>query len=367
VGPEEVRVVRRFMAVPALAVTVSSQAALSRLAGDDAVVRVDLDVGGGGGLSLSVAQIGATERHARGNDGAGVNVAILDTGVDLGHPALEGRIVHEACFGGAATPFCHNGTNRHVGSGAARDDAGHGTHVVGIMAASGEGSAPGVAPAAGIVAVKVMDNCSFAGCFYAFSELVAALDYLIANQETLNVRAINMSLGTSQRFPGVCDEATAFNMAGAHAVNTLRSLGVVTIASSMNNGSGSEMGSPACLSNVVSVGAVTREDVVPTFSNGNHLTDVLAPGVGITSLARGGGTISAGGTSMAAPHVAGCAALIAQSDPGVTADQLAQRLRTSPVRVTDPKNNLSYPRLSCVDPPPPDPVTTTRVGRPGAS
>lgn len=377
VGAEDLRVVRRFAAVPALAGTVASQAALSRLAADEAVVRVDLDVGGGGGLSSSVAQIGATSRHAEGNDGAGVTVAILDTGVDTGHPALSGRIVHEACFGMGAggAGFCPGGGTRQTGPGAAMDDAGHGTHVVGIMAGSDAAGAAGVAPAANIVAIKVMDDCSFAGCFYAFSEIVAALDYLIENQETLNVRAINMSLGTGGLFTGACDETTAFNLAAAHAVSTLRSLGAVAVASSMNNGSATQMASPACLSEVVAVGAVTSADVVPEFSNANLETDLVAPGVTITSLAVGGGTRIASGTSMAAPHASGCAALFAQTQPRLSASGLATRLRTSPVVVTDSKNGLPYPRLDCVadpappepEPGPPDPETTTRVERPGSS
>jgi subtilisin family serine protease len=214
----------------------------------------------------------------------------------------------------------------------------------------------------------VMDACSFAGCFYAFSEIVAALDYLIANQETLQVRAINMSLGTNALFSGICDQTTAFNMAGSFAINTLRSLGAVAVAASMNNGSSTEMASPACLENVLAVGAVTREDVVPTFSNGNDVTDLVAPGVQIRSLAVGGGVRTATGTSMAAPHAAGCAALLAQANPRLSADRIANRLRNSPVQVTDPRNGSTLPRLNCAyDSAPPDPATTTKVGRPGGS
>jgi subtilisin family serine protease len=370
VGTEELRVVRRFVAVPAVAATVTSDAALARLAADPAVVRVDLDVGGTGGLSFSVQQVGADIRHGRGNDGAGVAVAVLDSGVDTGHPALAGRVVHQACFGlgPGGAGFCPDGTARQTGPGSAMDDAGHGTHVTGIVAASGEGGAAGMAPGADIVALKVMDACSFAGCFYAFSEIVAALDHLIANQETLQVRAINMSLGTNALFSGICDQTTAFNMAGSFAINTLRSLGAVAVAASMNNGSSTEMASPACLENVLAVGAVTREDVVPTFSNGNDVTDLVAPGVQIRSLAVGGGVRTATGTSMAAPHAAGCAALLAQANPRLSADRIANRLRNSPVQVTDPRNGSTLPRLNCAyDSAPPDPATTTKVGRPGGS
>ncbi|HUG42272.1 MAG TPA: S8 family serine peptidase [Longimicrobiales bacterium] len=368
VGTEGLVVSRRYAAVPALALVVRSDAALARLAADPAVLRIDLDVGGTGGLATSLPQIGADGRHARGNDGAGVVVAILDTGVDTDHPALVGRVAHQACFGrrSSGAGFCPNGSDRQTGDGAAEDDAGHGTHVTGIAAGSGVGSAPGVAPAATLVAVKVLDDCSFSGCFDTFSEIVAALDHLIVSQPSLNVRVINMSLGTAALFSGVCDQSTAFNMAGAQAINTLRGLGVLALAASLNNGSGSQMSSPACLQNVIAVGAVDADDAVAAFSNGNEVTDLVAPGVGIRSLARGGGTLSASGTSMATPHAAGCAALLVQASPTLSPADMAARLRTSPVHVTDPKNGLTLPRLDCrpaTDPP--DPVTTVTIERPG--
>jgi hypothetical protein len=208
-------------------------------------------------------------------------------------------------------------------------------------------SANGVAPGAGIVGVKVLDNCSFAGCFYFFSEIVAALDYIIANNATLGVQVINMSLGTGALFAGDCDNSTAFNMAGAAAINTLRSMGVLAVASAGNNASGSSMTSPACLANVIAVGASDNADNVAAFSNSNASTDVLAPGEAILSLALGGGTVVASGTSMASPHVVGCAALLIESAEATTPDELEARLETSPVQVTDPKNGLSFPRLDC--------------------
>jgi subtilisin family serine protease len=346
----ELTVARRFEAVPALAAVVHGEEALLRLASLPGVRRIDLDVGGTGDLAQTVPRIGADRRRLIGNAGDGVVVGVLDTGIDDTHPDLAGVVTAEACFGNrggpAGTGFCPDGSARQAGPGAARDDAGHGTHVSGIVASRGRVSAPGVAPGAALVGVKVMDNCSFAGCFYFFSEVVAGLDYILANPG-LGVKAINMSLGTGALFSGACDNAAAFTIAGAAAVNALRAQGVITFASAGNNGSGAQMSAPACLSNVVSVGAVNNQDVVAGFSNSNATTDVFAPGVGVVSDRIGGGTLAASGTSMASPHAAGCAALLVQAADAAAPAAIEARLKASPVTVTDPKNGLTFPRIAC--------------------
>jgi subtilisin family serine protease len=195
--------------------------------------------------------------------------------------------------------------------------------------------------------IKVLDNCTLSGCFNAFSEIVAALDYIIDNNATLGVGVINMSLGTSGLFTGDCDESTSFNMAGAYAINTLRNMGVTAFAASGNNGSGTQMTSPACLSNVISVGSSDNADIVAGTSNSNASTDIFAPGVNITSLSRLGGTLTGSGTSAASPHAAGCAALLIASGVATTPAAIEARLETSPFQVTDPDNGLMFPRIDC--------------------
>jgi subtilisin family serine protease len=351
-GDADLTVTRRYAAVPAMAVAVRNEAALQRLASEPNVLRIDLDVGGTGSATTNVTTIGAPQRHAVGNEGEGVVVALLDTGIDTDHPDLVDDVIAQACFGDAdgwvnGVGFCPNGSDRQVGAGAAEDNAGHGTHVAGIITSRGTLGTPGVAPGAGIVAVKVLDGCSFSGCFSYFSEIVAALDYLIANRAKLGVRVVNMSLGTGAQFYGECDTSTSYTMAAAAAVATLRALGVVLVASAGNSGSGSTMPAPACLSGVVAVGATDNVDHVAGFSQSNGFTDVFAPGVAIASLSRFGGLTYASGTSMAAPHVAGCAALLIQAGDATTPHDVERRLGTSQVQVRDGTNGLIFPRLDC--------------------
>ena len=343
---------RQFESVPAFAANVTSEDAVRAIASDPGVRRISLDVGGTGQLASSVRVIAADERHEVGNKGQGVVIGLLDSGVDTDHPDLNDAVVHQACFGSDSdvegVGFCPNGSDRQVGTGSAEDDAGHGTFVAGVLTSNGVVSAPGVAPGASIVAIKVTDNCSIAGCFYAFSEIVAALDYLIANNATLEVQAINMSFTTTDKFTGACDNAAAWSMAGAAAINTLRAMGVIAFAANGNDGSGTLVGAPACLSNVVAVGATNDLDQVGAFSNSNATTDISAPGVSITSDVLGGGTFtSAGSTSAATPHATGCAALLIDSGEAITPAAIEARLETSPFMVTDSKNGITRPRIDC--------------------
>lgn len=341
----------RYQAVPAVAGLARSEPALRRLAADPRVRRIDLDLPGTGSLTNSVPLIQADLRHDRDNGGDDVVVAILDSGIDSDHPDLADALVAEACFGDNNSSidgvgFCPGGGDRETGSGSGEDDAGHGTHVAGIVASNGTVSGVGVAPNVDIVSIKISDNCSFSGCFYGFSEVVAALDYIINNPQ-LGVQVINMSIGTNALYNGTCDGADANAMAGAAAVNTLRNNGVTTFASAGNDSSGTQMPLPACIGNVVSVGAVDNNDNVAVFSNSNATTDIFAPGVSITSLAIGGGTTGASGTSMSSPHAAGCAALLIHAGDATTPAEVETRLETSGVQVTDPTNNLTFPRIDC--------------------
>ena len=340
-----------YSAVPALAGRIKSQAGLSALARNPHVVRIDIDAGGGGHLANSVPVIAADLRHAVGNTGGGIVVAVLDSGIDTDHDNLADNLLAEACFADDDGTIdgvgrCPNGSDRQTGPGAAEDDAGHGTHVSGIVTSNGTLGSVGVAPDAGIVAVKFTYGPSFSGAFQFYSELVAALNYVINNPQ-LNVQVINMSVGTNALYNGDCDNSNASNLAGAAAINTLRANGVTTFASAGNNSSSTQMSSPACLSNVISVGASDNSDVEASFTNSNASTDIFAPGVNVISSVPGNTTGNASGTSMSSPHAAGCAALMIEAGDAVTPDQIEALMESSAFTVTVAGNGLTFPRIDC--------------------
>jgi subtilisin family serine protease len=136
----------------------------------------------------------------------------------------------------------------------------------------------------------------------------------------------------------------------------LRQRGVLIAASTGNNGDFTAMWIPACVDEVLGVGATydspgpgrTADEVVG-FTNSSASMDILAPGTSITSSARGGGMTTLSGTSMAAPHVAGTILLIRQvSGSGLSADFLQELLRRTGKPVLDLRNQLTFPRLDAL-------------------
>lgn len=338
---------RAFSSIPAMTGILHSQEAIDELALNPNVRKVDLDVSGSGSLSDSVEHIAANERHDYCNTGKGVVIAVLDSGVDREHKNLKKSIKKEACFadddpdtdGGR----CPDGTNSQTGKGAAEDDAGHGTFVTGVITSNGKLGGRGVAPDAKIVAVKVTYGPSFAGSFSAFSQILAGLDYIISNRR-LRVKIVNMSLGTRSTFSGDCDDETSWTMAGADAVDTLRSQGISVFASAGNNDS-DEMGAPACLSGVIAVGASDNNDSAAPFTNSNESTDMFAPGVSIESSTLNNGLTVQSGTSFAAPHAAACAALLIDSGDASSPGDIKDRLTTSDFTVA--RDGNTFPRIDC--------------------
>ncbi|HET7291462.1 MAG TPA: S8 family serine peptidase [Vicinamibacteria bacterium] len=355
--PDSFLLVHRFEAISAI-VGEATLEAVERLAADPDVLKVDLDVSGHAGTGESVPLIRGDDVRDAGVTGRGVVVAVVDTGVDTDHPDLKDAIVDQQCFCASASGAgcCPNGATSMSGAGAAEDDQGHGTNVAGIIVGRGRVARRGVAPEASLVAIKALDA---QGGFSSTTQILQAFDYVLTRRP--EVRVMNFSLGTAQLFPGVCDNDASFTVSFAQAINGLRGRGTLTFASSLNNGSGTSIGLPACIGAAVAVGAVydgnvgsvvfgctdatTRADQVACFSNSNSVVDLLAPGASITAAGRGGGTSTFLGTSQACPHAAGAAALLISARSSLTADQVEAALKNTGVAITDPKNGVSIRRI----------------------
>jgi subtilisin family serine protease len=348
----------RFRAVPAFAARIDA-AALEALREHPGVVRVELDRGGAGQAADAVPFVHLDETRAAGFDGAGVKVALLDTGIDSTHPSLAGRVVDEACF--CINACCALGAMQATGPGAALDDNGHGTHTAGILASNGAASPPGGTPAVDIVAVKVLDENNV---FSSTSQVISGLDWVLT--EHPDTRVVSASLATGTLYMGDCDEEGVGPMGLAMAADMLRDNGTLVVAASGNQGAAfvTATGAPACVASVLGVGAVwdadegaavtphcteteTAPDRVACFTNASATTDMLAPGALIVSSWLGGGTSTRSGTSQAVPLVSACAAALVQADPSLTVDELEAALENSGVPVTDHRTGLVFPRLDC--------------------
>ena len=213
-------------------------------------------------------------RHTMTATGAGVTVYVLDTGIDTTHPEFEGR----------AQP-AFNAVDDSAG-----DCDGHGTVVAGIAASR----LHGVAPQAQVRSVKVLD-CNGVG---TLSSLLAGIDWLARNAQRPAVAVMSWSYGPSDAL--------------ATAVRALVDGGVFVATSAGNTGADDCAALPRAVPGVTVVASSTRDDRRATTSSTGACIDVYAPGASIMSTTLKGGVESWSGTSMAAPHVAGVAALYKQ-------------------------------------------------------
>lgn len=267
--------------------------------------------------------------------GAGVRIAVLDTGVDRSHPLLAGRLLPGFDF----VDFDNNPAE--VGS-AIDAGFGHGTHVAGLLALA--------APGARIMPVRVLDADGVGNAWVLAEALLYAIDPDGNPNTDDGAHVINMSLGSLARTrimdtiaqiascaPAIPDDAIGDRSDPGYNDDTLRCAhgnGAVIVAAAGNDASSSVREYPAAegVYGLVSVGASNAAGHVATFSNFGSWVDMVAPGEGITSAIPGGyGTWS--GTSMAAPLLAGTAALVRSQDLAVLPKDVVQRLRRTSAKL----------------------------------
>ena len=288
-----------------------------------------------------------------GFDGSGIGVAIVDSGVTAVHDDLEGNRIVQFLDFVDAQPQPHDGY-------------GHGTHVAGIIAGSGfdsDGARRGLAPGAHLVVLRALDA---QGDGYV-SNAIAAIDYAIDQRAAYNIRVINLSVAG-----GVYESYQTDPLALAARRAVEAGIVVVTAAGNLGrNASGRPsyggITSPGNAPWVLTVGAADHKGTVdraddsvapfsslgPTAIDGIAKPDLVAPGVGIESLADAGSTLfearplarlwgtvptatppylSLSGTSMAAPVVAATVALMLEANPALTPAAVKMLLRASATR-----------------------------------
>ena len=270
--------------------------------------------------------IGADQAHDQGYTGTGVTVAVVDTGIDANHPDLVGQVV-------AAQDF--------TGSGSTDDENGHGTFVASEIAGTGaasNGYYAGVAPGAKLINARVLD--AYGGG--SDSTIMAGMQW--AAEQGADI--INMSLGDS----AILDDGSS---PMSQLVNQLsKQYGCLFVTAIGNDSAAQSVSSPSTADEALSVGAVLDDGSLPWFTSsgprrgdGALKPEIVAPGAhatpdgmgtppaaGLTGAQAGGdGYVSDGflGTSMAAPLVAGAAALLKQSDPGLDRTDIRARLMAS--------------------------------------
>jgi len=352
----------RLQTLPAMHVRVDSTDALMALAADSSVGKIVmndehqlLD-----STPVDLTLINQPQAAAAGKLGAGVAVAVLDTGTDYKRAPFNC-----SAAGAAGCPVVY--AQDFAPSDGNVDDNGHGTNVSGIVLS--------VAPSAKIIALDV-----FNGATAWTTDIMSAIDWVIQNKAKYNIVSINMSLGGGASTTTCPSDPLAISVASARAA------GILSAVASGNAGSLNALSSPACGPDAVSVGAVhaanlgaigwsncsdttTAADKVACFSCSSSFLTILAPGVMITAAG-----ITMSGTSQATPHVAGAIAVLASAFPSESPTDRVTRLTSYGAPVRDARNGITKPRLDLMaslngaaSPAPTTPTTPTTPAAPAGT
>lgn len=272
--------------------------------------------------------------------GTGQSVCVIDTGVNSSHPDLIGKVIATYCYcssiEGANASCCSGNLSS---SSNADDNNGHGTHVSGIIAASG--GITGVAPSSNVVAIKIL-NSSGDGNSY---DLGYALDWCVYNSSVYNISVISLSLGGGAN-SSYCD---SMDSSITNSINSAVAKNISVVIASGNANRATQVSWPACIQNATSIGATTKTDAIASYSNRWALPMLFAPGSSINSTWYTGSYYAQDGTSMATPHVAGAIAIINQYlklfEQTKTPKQIENLLNNTGTKVTD-SNGINYSRIN---------------------
>jgi serine protease AprX len=337
--------VRRRIALMDAVVADVPNLSLATLSNSSSVKRIALDRLILGATERTGATVGATAaRQTLGYDGSGIGVAVIDSGIEAWHNDLSQS--------GLGSPRVDQFVDFVNGGASPYDDFGHGTHVAGIIAGNGfdsNGRRSGMAPAARLVALKVLDQSGRG----RISDVIAAFDYVVTYKDAYNIRIVNLSVAA-----GVYESYNSdfLTLAAKRAVDR----GIVVVAAAGNAGKDPQgrkqyggITAPGNAPWVLTVGAASHmgtidraDDTIAAFSSRGPTAidraskpDLVAPGVGIESLSVPNSSLffsksryllngsvpsayppylSLSGTSQATPVVTGTVALMLQANPALT-------------------------------------------------
>lgn len=274
------------------------------------------------GIDRSDAELSPTAKIDGVDDRVDVDVAVIDTGIDLDHPDLN-----------VYTPGAKN-----CSTGRSADDGnGHGSHVAGTVGALDNSIGPvGIAPGARLWPVRVLNNAGSGST----SSVICGIDFVTANASSIEIA--NMSLGGSGSDDGDCGNTN--NDAEHKAICRSVAAGVTYVVAAGNSYVDAAGSIPAAYDEVITVSALAdfnglpgggaaatcRSDVDDTFADFSNYgldVDLIAPGVCIYSTWKRGGYNTISGTSMASPHVAGGAALYKANNPSASPEQVKSALQ----------------------------------------
>jgi len=305
-----------YSIIPTVAARISPRAAeaLSRNPNVEYVERDSVAYAHAQTMPWGIEKVNAPAAWAQGYTGTGVKVAVLDTGIDYNHSDLAGQVI--------------GGWNTLSNNDKYMDDNNHGTHVAGTIAAVNNNiGVVGVAPSAKLYAVKVLDRRGSG----TYSSIIAGIDWVVKQNKDhgADIKVINMSLGGGTHSTSL-----------ESACNKAYDAGVLLVASAGNNGEGTNtVGYPARYDSVVAVAASDSNDNRASFSSTGPAVELIAPGVGVLSTTRNNTYSSYNGTSMAAPHVAGVAALVFAADSTITNSTVRSTLTSTAKDLGLPANH----------------------------